>query len=223
MSDYCIRLYKDSDYAACRDIFARGITEHINVAFNHALELPHVWLSMLSVFLLLLLTTGSIIISSLAVILALVCLWLGTRKIYTSYVQYCLADDMVDIKKYYLQRDGYCYWVAESAGEVVGMVAAVPSHHPGADTHVELKRMSLAKSHRGKGIAKALCRTLIDFARERGCEAVILETSLAQTDAQKLYERMGFRGTHTYCAPGLTAKFLDFRILCYRYEIPTGR
>ncbi|MEE6520300.1 hypothetical protein FKM82_018142 [Ascaphus truei] len=223
MSDYHIRLYKDSDYELVRNLFECGILEHTRVAFYHSLTVPHIWLFMLVVFLFPLLTTGSIPLSILAGTLAIVGLWLGTTDIYHTYVQHSLSDDMQDIHKYYLQRDGYCYWVAESAGEVVGMVAAVPTSHSAGERHIELKRMSVAKSHRGKGIAKVLCRTVIDFAREKGCSAVILETSFAQIDAQRLYEKMGFRYIRTCYAPKFTAKLIDFRLVFYQYDIPTGR
>ncbi|MEE6512268.1 hypothetical protein FKM82_019214 [Ascaphus truei] len=223
MSDYHIRLYKDADDEVVKKVYACGIMEHTRVAFDHSLTLPHIWLFILVVFLLPLLTTGSITLSILGGALALVGLWLGNRDILSYYVHSRLSNDMLDIHKYYLQRDDYCFWVAESAGEVVGMVAAVPASHSAGERHIELRRMSVAKSHRGKGIAKALCRTVIDFAREKGYSAVILDTTLAQIDAQRLYEKMGFRYICTYYVPKFTAKLIDFRLLFYQYDILTGR
>ncbi|XP_075429753.1 putative N-acetyltransferase camello isoform X1 [Ascaphus truei] len=222
MADYCIRLYKDSDYDTVRDLFAKGSMECTPVAFYHTFSLPRFWLFMLVVFLIPLLTIGSITLSILTVTLTLVRIWFCTRDIMLSYIQHSLSNDMLDIHKYYLQRDGYCYWVAESAGEVVGMVAAEPSSNTAGEKHVVLRRLSVAKSHRGKGIGKVLCRTVIDFARERGCSAVILETTSAQIDAQRLYEKMGFRCFRTFYASELTAKLIEFIIMLYQYDIPTG-
>eukprot|EP00079_Xenopus_tropicalis_P014669 XP_004911372.1 PREDICTED: probable N-acetyltransferase CML5 [Xenopus tropicalis] len=223
MSGVSIRLYKDSDYGVTREMFARGITEHTNKAFRHTLGIPHIWLFLFLTFLAPFIVIGSLFVSSLAITLALLILWLLNRYMFTTYVQHCLQDDLLDIKKYYLKRDGYCFWVAESYGAVVGIVAATPSHRPGGESHMELKRMSVAKSHRGKGVAKALCRTVIDFAQARGCKAVVLETSRAQTDAQRLYERIGFRVRKSFYAPMPPAKFLNFWILFYQYNIPTAR
>ncbi|CAH2299163.1 probable N-acetyltransferase camello [Pelobates cultripes] len=223
MSDYHIRLYQDSDYDRVRDLFAKGILEHTQVAFSHALTLPHIWIFMTGVFLLPLLASCSFIISVLSVFLVLAGLWLGTQYLYISYVKHALSDDLLDVKKYYLQRDGYCFWVAESAGEVVGTVAATPSFYPGGERHIELKRMSVAQSHRGKGIAKALCRTLIDFARKRGCEAVILGTSHSQRAAQILYEAMGFRLQSSEVIEHIFGKAVNFKVLTYRYDIPTNK
>ncbi|XP_063781499.1 probable N-acetyltransferase CML1 isoform X2 [Pseudophryne corroboree] len=214
-----IRLYKDSDYEVVREIFTCGIKEHSGTAFHHALSLPHIWVLQLLTFLVLLQTTGSLTVAVVAVIATVALLWLLCRYIYSSYVQQSLQDDMLDIRKYYLQRDGYCFWVAESAGEVVGTVAAVPPHHPGGDRQVELKRLSVPRRHRGKGIAKALCQTVIDFAKQRDCEAVILETSLSQYDACRLYEKMGFRESRNSCPPHPVTKLIDFRILFYQYDI----
>ncbi|OCT99098.1 probable N-acetyltransferase camello [Xenopus laevis] len=222
MSSVSIRLYKDSDYEVARELFARGIKEHTNIAFRHTLGLPHIWLLLFLSCLIPFIVTGSLIVSYLAVTLALIIVWSLARYMYTSYVQHCLQDDLLDIKKYYLQRDGYCFWVAESWGAVVGIVAATPSHRPGGERHVELKRMSVAKSHRGRGVAKALCRTVIDFAQGKGCNAVVLETSWAQTDAQRLYETIGFRLRKSTYAPMSPAKFLDFWILFYQYNILTA-
>lgn len=220
MSDYCLRLYKDSDYHTARDLFACGLLEHSNRAFHHAIWRPHIWLPALAVLTLPALNLMSITMSILAVIVAIVAIWFCARYMYTFYIDYALSDDMLDIVKYYLQRDGYCFWVAESTGgEVIGTVAALPSSDPGGEKHLELRRLSVAKEHRGRGVAKALCRTLLDFARKRGCEAVVLTTTLSQWDARNMYEKFGFRQTHTFHLPGLLSRVLDFRFLAYRYDI----
>ncbi|XP_071982556.1 N-acetyltransferase 8-like [Engystomops pustulosus] len=221
MSDYSIRLYKDSDYHVARDLFAQGLLEHINIAFRHALHQPQIWLPTLLVLTLPALGLVSVALLVPVAIMAVLVLWFCSRYMYTSYVDYALSDDMLDINKYYLQRDGFCFWVAETrGGEVVGTIAALPSSDPGGEKHLELKRLSVATKHRGKGIAKVLCRTLIDFARRRGCEAVVLSTTVPQINATKMYEKLGFRQTHTFHHQGLLGQFLDFRFLVYRYDIP---
>ncbi|KAM4807595.1 N-acetyltransferase family 8 member 3-like [Rhinophrynus dorsalis] len=219
MSDYCIRLYKDSDYEVTRDLFVRSMKEHTITAFRHVIGLPYIFYFLLFVFITPYSKTGSIAISIQAGILVILGLWLATKKIYTSHVQKCLFDDMLDIKTYYMQRDGYCFWVAECAGEVVGTVAAAPSHYNGRQKHIELKRLSVAKSHRGTGIAKALAQTLIDFAQERGFEAVILEISLGQIIAQILFEKMGFRRTQHFYKTRRIVELANLKTVCYKYDI----
>ncbi|KAM9330283.1 N-acetyltransferase 8-like [Gastrophryne carolinensis] len=220
MSGFSIRIYQDSDYEVVRDIFARGIKEHISTAFYHSLSLLHVRTILITIVLLLLQTTGSYLLSIGALSLSLEALWLMNRHMYVSYVEQSLADDMLDIRKYYLERDGYCFWVAESAGEIVGMIAAVPPYPPTGDNQVELKRLSVPIKHRGRGIAKALCTVVIDYARNRGIRTVVLSTTLSQKDALGMYEKLSFRRTISVYAPFALAPFLDFRILFYQYDIP---
>ncbi|XP_072262827.1 probable N-acetyltransferase CML1 [Pyxicephalus adspersus] len=219
MSDYNIRLYKDSDYDTVRDIFARGITEHCPMALFHTLSLPRVWLLILVVFLLALVTTGSSIASCIAAITVILALFLWIRYIFFTYVRKSLATDMLDIRKNYLQRDGCCFWVAESAGEVVGIVAAAPYPSPGAQNQVELKRLSVPKKHRRKGIAKALCMTVIDFAQKSSYQAIVLETMVFQLDSVRLYKRLGFRITKTFYPNHYFTKFMDFVEIVYLYEL----
>ncbi|XP_075704712.1 putative N-acetyltransferase camello [Rhinoderma darwinii] len=222
MSAYILRLYKNSDYNMARDLFACGIKEHSNKAFHHAIRRPHVWLPALTMLTLPALNLVSVTTSILAVTTSVVTLWFCARYMYTSYVDYALSDDMLDIGKYYLQRDGYCFWVAESTeGEVIGTVAALPAANSEEEKHLEMKRLSVAKQHRGKGIGKVLCRTVIDFARKRGCKAVVLNTTVSQREAWKMYEKLGFSHTDTFYPPGLLSKFMDFRFQAYKYDIPT--
>ncbi|XP_069833233.1 N-acetyltransferase 8-like isoform X3 [Dendropsophus ebraccatus] len=223
MSDYFIRLYKDSDYDVARDLFAGGLVEHSNKAFHHAIRLPYICLPILAVLTLPALNLISIPISILMAVIAVVAVWFGARYMYTSYIDHALSDDMLDIREYYLQRDGYNFWVAESSdGEVIGTIAALPSSEPGGEKHLELKRLSVAEHHRGKGIGSVLCRTLIDFARKRGCEAVVLTTTLSQIEAQKMYEKLGFRHTDTLYLLGPLSEFLGFSFLAYKYDIPAA-
>lgn len=220
MSDYQIRLYKDSDYERVREIFGGGITEHAYKSFQISLRLPRIWIFLLLTFLLVLQISGSLLVSILAVIVGIGLLFVLHKNVYASYVQHSLNDDMLDIQKYYLQRDGFCFWVAESSGEVAGMIAAVTPDHPGGERQVELRRMSVPRKHRGKGIAKALCRTLMDYARERRCESVVLETSYPQEDAWRMYEKMGFKRMRSFLYPTLATKLIGFRILAYQYNLP---
>ncbi|XP_077334523.1 N-acetyltransferase 8F1-like [Lithobates pipiens] len=219
MTECQIRLYKDSDYHTVRDIFARGITEHYPVALRHTFSLPRVWILVLAVFLLALVTTGSFIVSSLAVAVVILVFSLINIHIFFSYVRKCLATDMLDIRKHYLQRDGCCFWVAEVGGEIVGTVAAAPYPHPGGQNQVELKRLSVPKKHRGRGISKTLCKTVIDFAQKSGYQAVVLETSLYQMDAVHLYKRLGFKITVNYYPNYYFTKFLDFVDLILQYDL----
>ncbi|XP_069832363.1 probable N-acetyltransferase CML1 [Dendropsophus ebraccatus] len=219
MSGYYIRLYKASDYHTVRDIFARGIVEHTDGAVHHALTLPRIWMPSVVVMGLPLLIAGSLLTSILAGTIILGLIYYINRRPNTTYANISLRDDMLDIQKYYLQCEDRCFWVAESDREIVGMVAAAPFLHNGGEKQMELKRLSVPRRHRGKGIGKALCRTVIDFARRRGYKAVVLEASLQQTTSCYLYEKMGFRRAYYFYPDYFCARYIDLEYVIYQYDI----
>lgn len=62
----------------------------------------------------------------------------------------------------------------------------------------ELKRMYVAPSARGKGIARALLAALEHEARVRGATQIILETGNKQVEALALYRREGYTDIPRY-------------------------
>ncbi|KAL1791601.1 N-acetyltransferase 8-like, partial [Sigmodon hispidus] len=106
---------------------------------------------------------------------------------------------MADITKSYLNTHGAGFWVAESGGEVVGTVAAQPVKDPPLGRkQLQLFRLSVSSQHRGQGIARALVRTVLQFARDQGYSDVVLETSIVQYSALALYHAMGFQKKSLY-------------------------
>lgn len=57
----------------------------------------------------------------------------------------------------------------------------------------EVKRMYVTPERRGTGVATALLRALESAATERGWLVLRLETGTEQPDAQRFYEREGYR------------------------------
>ncbi|WP_326823376.1 GNAT family N-acetyltransferase [Streptosporangium sp. NBC_01756] len=57
---------------------------------------------------------------------------------------------------------------------------------------LEIKRMYVAPSHRGAGVARALLAAAEDAARALGAVRVILQTGDRQPDAVRVYEREGY-------------------------------
>ncbi|MER5453774.1 GNAT family N-acetyltransferase [Micromonospora sp. NPDC002389] len=57
----------------------------------------------------------------------------------------------------------------------------------------EIKRMYVVPPARGTGVAVAILRALEDAARQAGVRTLLLETGTAQPDAQRFYEREGYR------------------------------
>lgn len=74
------------------------------------------------------------------------------------------------------------------AGEAVGCGGLRPLAGGGA----EIKRMFVAPSVRGTGVAVALLRAIEEEARAMGLDRLVLETGTEQPDAMRFYEREGY-------------------------------
>ncbi|XP_006038075.1 putative N-acetyltransferase 8B isoform X2 [Alligator sinensis] len=222
MAQCRIRPYEDGDYEAVRTIFADGIHEIAPAMCSKLLKSLKTHLFLLGLFLVGLAASGSILLALLPVAVILVVAWRSMKSIVTDYVQLALRTDLQDIRSTYLGATNTCLWVAEAGGAVVGLVAAVQLQDPAErGTALELKRLSVRQAYRGRGIARALSRTVLQFAQEHGYRAVVLETSMVQHAAQQLYERLGFRLVVTE-SPSLLARLLQFYILHYRLDIPAA-
>jgi N-acetyltransferase len=88
-------------------------------------------------------------------------------------------------------------FVAESRGEIVGVVSLLP---PGAlgravatDGEAELARLAVAPAARRGGIGGALVERCEQRAREAGWEAIALWSRRYQDAAHRLYESRGYR------------------------------
>ncbi len=102
---------------------------------------------------------------------------------------------------------------AEFAGSrgcfLVGYLGDVPVGCGGvrllADGAAEIKRMYVAPTVRGRGIARALLAALEEAARAAGAEQVQLETGSLQPEAMALYASSGYEPIPPYghyrCAP----------------------
>jgi GNAT superfamily N-acetyltransferase len=62
----------------------------------------------------------------------------------------------------------------------------------------EMKRMFVSDAARGKGVARALCAALFDFARAAGYRTMRLDTGPLHHEAQALYRSLGFRERSPY-------------------------
>ncbi|XP_072221686.1 probable N-acetyltransferase CML1 [Leuresthes tenuis] len=217
MANIQIREYQDEDAESVKDIFTWGMSEHVPSSFTHMLKQPVTQLLLVCTFCGLMTSSKSFLLPILAVTLLLA----GARQMvvymFNSYIDTSLRKDLNNISEAYLKQKDSCFWVAESDGRVVGTVACLPAEN--APECLELKRMSVRRSHRGMGIAKALCRTVADFTRDRGYPAVILYTSVVQTDAQKLYEHMGYKKIREFVVPELPAKIMNFTLFEYRLDL----
>jgi ribosomal protein S18 acetylase RimI-like enzyme len=89
------------------------------------------------------------------------------------------------------QRGERALLVAEDDGRIVGTVQAVfdlPENQPHRG---DVSKMLVHRSQRRKGIGEALMRAAEEASREAGRTLLVLDT--ASADAERLYERCGFR------------------------------
>ncbi|XP_041525093.1 N-acetylaspartate synthetase-like [Microtus oregoni] len=219
----CIREFRAAEQEAARRIFYDGILERIpNTAFRGLRQHPRTQLLYALLAALCFAVTRSLLLTCLVPAGLLALRYYYSRKVILAYLECALHTDMADIEQYYMKPPGSCFWVAVLDGNVVGIVAA-RAHQE--DNTVELLRMSVDSRFRGKGIAKALGRRVLEFAMLHNYSAVVLGTTAVKVAAHKLYESLGFRhmgATDHYVLPGMTlslAERLFFQVRYHRYRL----
>ncbi|XP_036904105.1 N-acetyltransferase 8 [Sturnira hondurensis] len=222
MAPYRIRKYQESDRQCVLDLFSQGMIEHAPTTFRHLLKLPRILVFLLGLPLALFLVSGSWFLALVAGLTLLAALRFFAKYPWTEYVAHALRTDMSDISKTYLSGPGSCFWVAESDGQVVGTVGALPVEEPTPQKRqLQLFHLSVSLEHRGQGIAKALVRTLLQFARDQGYSEVVLSTSMLQYSAIAFYQGMGFQETGQNTLE--IWAIIPFRILQFTYQLPSAQ
>lgn len=92
------------------------------------------------------------------------------------------------------------FWTAREDGGLLGCGALkLLDSAPGLGRHGEIKSMRTTASARGRGVATLMLRHILDDARTRKLERVLLETGSEEyfAPARRLYFRHGF----TECPP----------------------
>nr|XP_046163746.1 probable N-acetyltransferase camello isoform X2 [Oncorhynchus gorbuscha]XP_046163748.1 probable N-acetyltransferase camello isoform X2 [Oncorhynchus gorbuscha]XP_046163749.1 probable N-acetyltransferase camello isoform X2 [Oncorhynchus gorbuscha] len=219
-ADITIRRYQEDDKETVKEIFTMGMSEHVPSSFMHLLKQPLTQMILMVTFCALLASSKSVLLPVVGVTLLLAGAKQLVGYLFNSYIDTSLRKDLDHIQETYLENKDSCFWVAESDGRVVATVACLPAERePGC---MELKRLSVRRTHRRMGIAKALSRTVADFSRERGFPAVVLYTSVVQTDAQRLYENVGYTRVREFVIPEPIAKITNFTLIEYRLDLLQG-
>ncbi|KAG3267075.1 putative N-acetyltransferase CML1 [Ictidomys tridecemlineatus] len=223
MAPHHIRKYQETDHKRVQDLYSQGMVEHIPATFRHILKLPQTILVLLGVPIALLLVSGSWLLALGSNVTLLVFLWLLARHPWKKYVVIYLQTDLADITKSYLSAHGSCFWVAESGGQVAGIVGALPAENaPPGRKQLQLFHLSVALEHRGEGLGKALVMTVLQFARAQGYSEVVLDTSIVQPAALTLYQRMGFQKTGVYFVDKIS-RLLDISTIQFKYCFPSAQ
>ena len=87
------------------------------------------------------------------------------------------------------------FWVAESAGRVVGCIGISPGKKPG---HAELRKLYVEKAARRSGLGNTLCTLAEDEAKRAGYAGMEMWSDTRFTTAHRFYEKRGYaRGPST--------------------------
>ena len=107
-----------------------------------------------------------------------------------------LADEYVPFMIERAMQGDNAFLVAEFAGAVVGFATALRTARAEPDDtdpfHFELAELSVATEHRNKGIGMALIDAVARHARDHGAPNLRVRVDVANSDAQRLYRRIGF-------------------------------
>ncbi|KAM4804106.1 N-acetyltransferase 8F1-like [Urocitellus parryii] len=220
MAPHHIRKYQETDRKRVLDLFSQGMFEHVPATFRLVLKMPQTFLVLLGVPIALLLVSGSWLLALGSNVTLLVFLWLLARQPWRQYIVKCLQTDLADITKSYLRDPGSCFWVAESGGQVAGIVGALPVEDaPPGRKQLQLFHLSVSLEHRGEGLGKALVMTVLQFARAQGYSEVVLDTSGIQQAALTLYLRMGFEKRGEYFFSKIS-RLLGISTIQLKYCLP---
>jgi len=99
-------------------------------------------------------------------------------------------EDLKNIEKVYLNNDSE-FLVAVMDNKIVGMGALLKKDNSKA----EIKRMRVLPEYQSKGIGKLILNKLENTAKKLGYKKLILDTTIEQIIAQKLYEKYGYKKT----------------------------
>ncbi len=97
-----------------------------------------------------------------------------------------LNPDLDDIQRSFIEA-GDSFYVAEFDGHIVGTAGL--RFEPG---RARIVRMSVAKVHRKRGVARALLERCIESARQHGIAEIVAFTEPHWSDAVRFYTGAGF-------------------------------
>jgi len=106
------------------------------------------------------------------------------------------AADVQDRLRRSLKSPTSCCLVAQSAGEVVGLMSAelVP-YFPNGTTVCRVTSLVVSSQQRRRGIGEKLIAAAADFARAQKCSGLELTSAERRVDAHRFYEQLGFSRT----------------------------
>lgn len=125
--------------------------------------------------------------AKIAVAIRKVLIEMGVPKVGTAY-----ADTSLDSMFETYEKKSACYFVIEADGEILGGAGIAPLDNYDGPV-CELQKMYFLPEARGKGLGLKMMQTCLEFAKGAGFKMVYIETMPYMKDAQKLYNKVGFK------------------------------
>ena len=92
-------------------------------------------------------------------------------------------------KKYIINKGGKIFF-AETAGNIIGTVALMPTKNK---LVFELTKMAVKPEYRNKGIGKKLLKKCVDYSKTNNHSSIILYSNKKLNNAIHLYRNFGFK------------------------------
>jgi N-acetylglutamate synthase-like GNAT family acetyltransferase len=122
--------------------------------------------------------------------------------------------DIDNIKDAYLADPRNHFWVAESSGDVVGMIGVAAEQEHTA----EIRRLRVDRDYQNTSIAAQLIETAVAHCKQHSYMKVVLDTRFEQGAAVDLFDRFGFQ--HSGTKPVHGKELLEFYLDLYRQSKP---
>lgn len=122
--------------------------------------------------------------------------------------------DIENIQEAYIEDEHSNFWVADSDGTVLGMVAVAGDE----DHTAEIRRLRVDRSHQNTPISVVLIETALAFCKHNGYLKIVLDTRFEHDQAMNLFDRFGFQHHRTRSSHGKDN--LEFYLDLYRQPKP---
>jgi len=119
-----------------------------------------------------------------------------------------IDKDLDDIEASYINRGGLFEVLENDEGKLLGTVGLYPFDK----NRIELRKMYFLPDLRGKGIGKKTLKRMIETAKKKGYDQIVLETASVLREAIGLYTKFGFTESIDKHAPRCDKSFyLDLK------------